>query len=108
MHGLVMRETPRVRATGPKKRKLQAIMERHGSHYAKHLKQDLEAYNNKLASIQMRKDILDKQNKANYQNEYENIRGILSHSSLPFQTIRRLRQRKEHLEDLGAQAFSIG
>ena len=108
MNGLIMRETPRVRALGPKKRKIQAIIDRHGSHYAKHLKQDLEAYNNKLASIQMRKDILDKQNKANYQNEYENIRGILSHSSLPFQTIRRLRQRKEDLESLGAQAFSMG
>ena len=107
MYGLHMRETPRVKATGPKKRKLQAIMERHGSHYAKHLKQDLEAYNNKLASIQMRKDILDKQNKANYQNEYENIRGVLSQSTLPFRTIRRLRQRKIHLEALGAQALSI-
>ena len=55
----------------------------------------------------MRKQILDAQKRADYQREFENIRGILSHSSLPFETVKRLRERKEKLKELGAKAVTM-
>jgi hypothetical protein len=53
--------------------------------YWKRVKNELEAQNTKAASIAMRKNILDAQKRADYQREFENIRGILSHSSVPYE-----------------------
>ena len=75
--------------------------------YWQRVKKELEAHNTKAASIAMRKHILEKQKQGDYQREFENIRGILSHSSLPFQTVKRLRERAEKLHELGARAFTI-
>ena len=97
----------RVTATGPKKHKMQELMERHGLHYAKNLKDTMEAHNTKTASITFRKKLLDDQKKHNYQSEFEKVRGILAQSNLPFQTVQRLQQRKAHLKELGAKAITM-
>ena len=55
----------------------------------------------------MRKDILDKQRQGDCQKEFENKRGILSHSTIPFETVRILRERKDKLKELGARAVNI-
>ena len=75
--------------------------------YWRRVKNELEAHNTKAASIAMRKHILEKQKQGDYQREFESIRGVLSHSSLPFQTVQRLRERAEKLHQLGARAFAI-
>ncbi len=109
MDGLRRKQEPKPAptATIARRRNLAKAIERRGLHYAKHVKQDLEAYNTKAASIQMRKDILEKQKQGDYQKEFENIRGILSHSTLPFQTVQTLRERKEQLKELGAKGLTI-
>ena len=75
--------------------------------YWRRVKNELEAYNTKAASIAFRKHILEKQKQGDYQREFESIRGVLSHSVLPFQTVKRLRERAEKLHELGARAFTI-
>ena len=50
-----LRTNARVTALGPKKSKMQELIERHGLHYAKNLKDTMEAYNTKKASITFRK-----------------------------------------------------
>ena len=42
-----LRTNARVTATGPKKSKMQVLIERHGLHYAKHVKDTMEAHNTK-------------------------------------------------------------
>ena len=75
--------------------------------YWRRVKNELEAYNTKAASIAFRKHILEKQKQGDYQREFESIRGVLSHSVLPFQTVKRLKDRAVHLRELGARAFAI-
>ena len=75
--------------------------------YWRRVKNELEAHNTKAASIAMRKHILEKQKQGDYQREFESIRGVLSHSSLPFQTVQRLEKRAMKLKELGASAFTI-
>ena len=45
-------------------------------HYWKRVKDQLEAYNTKVASIAYRKKILDDQKRINYSNEMANIRSF--------------------------------
>ena len=75
--------------------------------YWRRVKNELEAHNTKAASIAFRKHILDKQKQGDYQREFEGIRGVLSHSSLPFQSVQRLEKRAMKLKELGASAFTI-
>ena len=77
-------------------------------HYWKIVKDQLEAYNTKVASIAYRKKILDDQKRINYSNEMSNIRGVLGSKRLPFQTVARLKTRHEELKKLGGtEAFAI-
>ena len=77
-------------------------------HYWKRVKDQLEAYNIKVASIAYRKKILDDQKRINYSNEMSNIRGVLGSKRLPFQTVARLKTRHEELKRLGGkEAFAI-
>ena len=77
-------------------------------HDWKRMKDQLEAYSTKVASIALRKNILEYQNRINYSNELANIRGILGSKRLPFQTVARLKSRHEQLRRLGGQeAFTI-
>ena len=52
------------------------------------------------------KNVLDKQKKMNYQNEYDRIRGLLSQTIIPRQTREYLETRKKNLAELGARAIS--
>ena len=72
-------------------------------HYWKRVKDQLAALNTKVASIALRKNILEYQNRINYSNELANIRGILASKRLPFQTVARLKSRHEQLRRLGRQ-----
>ena len=107
MNGLRLRQEPRVTAAEPRKHKMDKLMAKHGLHYAKNLKDTMEAHNTKIASIAFRKKILYDQKKFNYQSEYEKVRGILAQSNQPFQTTQRLLQRKAHLKELGARAVTM-
>ena len=98
---------PRVTASEAKKHIMHQLMERHGLHYAKNLKDTMEAHNTKAASIAFRKQILDNQTKHKYQSEFEKIRGILAQSNQPFKTVQRLKQRKAELKALGATAITM-
>ena len=102
-----LRTNARVTASGPKRSKMQELIERHGLHYAKNLKDTMEAYNTKTASITFRKKLLDDQKKHNYQSEFEKVRGILAQSNQPFQTVQRLKARQAELKALGAQAITM-
>ena len=70
------------------------------------MKDQLEAYNTKVASIALRKNILEYQNRINYSNEMSNIRGVLGSKRLPFQTVSRLKSRHEELKRLGGREIS--
>ena len=74
--------------------------------YWKRVKDQLEAYNTKVSSIALRKNILDYQNRNNYSNEMANIRGVLGSKRLPFQTVERLKKRHEELKRLGGREIS--
>ena len=95
--------------------------------YYKRLKEQVEAHETKGKSLQMQRNIIKAQQLANYQNEYDKIRGILDQSitkRIRGQTNRNyerkkkkilenlgadeeyLKQRKEHLEKLGAKAIN--
>ena len=67
-------------------------------HYWKRVKDQLEAYNTKVASIAYRKKILDDRKRIDYSNEMANIRGILGSKRLPFQTVSRLKSRHDELK----------
>ena len=71
--------------------------------YWKRFKDQLEAYNTKVASIAYRKKILDDQKRINYSNEMANIRGVLGSKRLPFQTVERLKTRHDELKRLGGK-----
>ncbi len=72
--------------------------------YYKHLKQQLEARETKISSINLRKEWLQRQNANNYQQEYDRIRNTMSHSVVPNTTVDMMKQRMKRLEELGAQA----
>ncbi len=77
----------------------------HLRHY-KRLKQTLDAHKAKAESIALRKDWLAAQKRANYQGEYDRIRGILSQTVLPAGA-RRLEDRAAELKGLGITGPSI-
>ena len=70
-----------------------------------HAKNQIEARENKSQSITHRKQWLERQNNANYRNEYDRIRNaldktVLKNSPLPSQTMEKLQQREEELKRL--------
>ena len=71
--------------------------------YWKRVKDQLEAMNTKVASIALRKKMLDDQTRINYSNEMSNIRGILGSKRLPFITVARLKNRHDELKKLGGK-----
>ena len=70
--------------------------------YYKQVHEELKARKTKSALIHLRKNWLEKQRVANYQNEYDRIRGILSNSVSGQLTKDRLNERKLILEKMGA------
>ena len=73
--------------------------------YYKGLKDKLEIHQTKVGLISLRNKWLRDQKIANYQNEYDRIRGELSRSNLQGKTVEKLKDRKAMLEKLGAMAF---
>ena len=74
--------------------------------YYKDLKDKLEIHQTKVGLISLRNKWLRDQKIANYQNEYDRIRGELSRSNLQGKTVDKLKDRKAMLEKLGAMAFN--
>ena len=74
--------------------------------YYKGLKDKLEIHQTKVGLISLRNKWLRDQKIANYQNEYDRIRGELSRSHLQGQTVEKLKDRKDMLGKLGAMAFN--
>ncbi len=72
--------------------------------YFKHMKDQLDARDTKIRSINLRKEWLQRQTANNYQLEYDRIRNTMSHSIVPNATVDATKQRMKRLEDLGAQA----
>ena len=72
-------------------------------HYWKRIKHMMEMHENKEKSIHFRKKLLQDQSNANYQNEYEQIRGALAHSVLSHGTKATLERRETELRGLGAK-----
>ena len=69
-----------------------------------HATKQWEARANKVANNVNRRQWIERQNNANYRNEYDRLRGELSHARLPFESMQRLRRRVAELERL----FSLG
>ena len=69
-----------------------------------HATKQWEARANKVANNAKRRQWMERQNNANYRNEYDRLRGELSHARLPFESIQRLRRRVAELE----RSFSLG
>jgi hypothetical protein len=66
----------------------------------KHLpsyKNIMKEYQDKVASINFRNDMLQRQRNANYRNEYDRMRGILDHSVLRGESLARLHHRGAYL-----------
>ena len=73
-------------------------------HYFELVKDQMEKHELKAKSIQFRKNLLERQRVANYTNELDRVRGLLSRTVLHGQTRAGLDQRARHLRTLGAQA----
>ena len=74
--------------------------------YFKNVQRQLDAHATKAASIQLRKDWMQKQKKINYQNEYDRIRGEIEHNTVRGLSTTTLKNRQKVLESLGAQALN--
>ena len=81
------------------------VYDKHLEHYGR-MKKMLEAHQTKAAMTAFRVKTIQDQNRLNYQNEYDRIRGLVNNnlSGLGGQTIERLRERQRELGDLGAKA----
>ena len=74
-------------------------------HYYKQLQKQIDAQQTKASSIKLRKDWLERQKLANYQNEYDRIRGIIEHNRVKGISIENLEKRRDDLAKLGAKAI---
>lgn len=72
----------------------------------KRVKDFLDAYKTRAASVEFRKNVLDYQRKQNYQLEYDRIRSEMGKSVLPHETALRLKKREKELQKLGAKAIN--
>ena len=69
---------------------------RHMPNY-KHI---MKEYQDKVASIQFRHDMLQRQKNANYQNEYNRLRGHLEHTVVRGENLHRLQHRMAELKSM--------
>ena len=74
--------------------------------YFRNVQRQLDAHATKAASIQLRKDWMEKQKKNNYQSEYDRIRGEIEHNTVRGLSTTTLKNRQKVLESLGAQALN--
>ena len=69
-----------------------------------HAAKQVEARESKTKNNHMRRVWLQRQNNSNYRNEYDRMRGDLSHYKVPYKSISQLESRDEKLRKL----FSSG
>ena len=74
-------------------------------HYYKQLQKQIDAHQTKEASIVLRKKFLERQKVANYQNEYDRIRGMIAQNDRKGVSVEHLKDKKKELEKLGARAI---
>ena len=67
-----------------------------------HATKQWESRANKVANNVNRRQWIERQNNANYRNEYDRIRGERAHARLPFESMQRLRRRAAELERLSS------
>ena len=65
-----------------------------------HAAKQWEAKANKVSNATNRRKWLERQDNANYRNEYDRVRGELSRYKIPFQTPHRLSKRSDELSKL--------
>ena len=70
----------------------------------KYLNDMADAFQNRTKSVELRREILEKQKKRNYHSEYDRIRSHVEDSATPSLTKDRLQGRQTHLKSLGAKA----
>ena len=70
----------------------------------KYLNDMASAFQNRTKSTALRREILEKQNKRNYQSEYDRIRAHVEDSATPALTRNHLTTRAEHFKKIGAKA----
>ena len=63
----------------------------------------MEMHDIKEKSIHFRKKMLEDQARANYQNEYNQIRGALAHSKLSIKSRHTLQRRETEQKHMGAK-----
>ena len=73
--------------------------------YFETLQKKLDAHQTKASSIEIRKKWLERQKVANYQNEYDRIRGMIAQNDRKGVSVEHLKNRKNKLEELGAKAI---
>ena len=73
--------------------------------YFKQIKDMLEAHELKAKSIHFRTKLLQDRRKASYQNEYDRLRGAVSHTTVSEQTKAIIEKRQADLIKLGALAL---
>jgi len=67
------------------------------------LQKILDARATRKASLQFRKNTLERQTKNNYQMEHDRIRNQLEAKAIPGQHVEMLRERMKRLHELGAR-----
>ena len=63
-----------------------------------HASKQLEARETKSKNNHMRRQWLERQTNANYRNEYDRLRGELSHNKIPYLSMLQLQKRQKDLE----------
>ena len=74
--------------------------------YYKRLDEQIRNHENRVKYLDMRRRILKNQRSSNYQNEYDKVKSILDHVTLPKGlNPEYYKNRFKYLEDMGAHAF---
>jgi len=82
------------------KKKLKHKMPYHVKNVDMHMKNVIEAAKATQSSLAYRHDLLLHQQRINYQNEHDRIRGNLDHTNLPDSSAQRLQDRRDKLHKL--------
>jgi hypothetical protein len=80
--------------------RLQAVRAMQEHRHMPNYKHIMKEYQDKVASIQFRHDMLQRQKNANYQNEINRIRGHLEHTVVRGENLHRLQHRMAELKGL--------
>ena len=73
--------------------------------HVKYFNEAADAFQNRTKNTALRREILEKQKKRNYQSEYDRIRNHVENSATPALTRNHLTARTAHLKTLGAKAL---